>query len=85
MHFRAFCGILLPNTPNTQQSEVEKTKRIITLFLAIVCALALCVTAGAADTSVITDMKTDCVVDAAGSCQITQTVHGGHDRASAGI
>ena len=31
-------------------------------------------TAGAADTSVITDMKTDCVVDAAGSCQITQTV-----------
>ena len=65
---------MLPNTPNTQQSEVEKTKRIITLFLAIVCALALCVTAGAADTSVITDMKTDCVVDAAGSCQITQTV-----------
>ena len=53
---------------------MEKTKRIITLFLAIVCALALCVTAGAADTSVITDMKTDCVVDAAGSCQITQTV-----------
>ena len=28
---------------------MEKTKRIITLFLAIVCALALCVTAGAAD------------------------------------
>lgn len=53
---------------------MEKTKRIITLFLAIVCALALCVTAGAADTTVITDMKTDCVVDAAGSCQITQTV-----------
>ena len=53
---------------------MEKTKRIITLFLAIVCALALCVTAGAADTSVITDIKTDCVVDAAGSCQITQTV-----------
>ena len=53
---------------------MEKTKRIMTFFLAVVCALALCVTAGAADTSVITDMKTDCVVDAAGSCQITQTV-----------
>ena len=53
---------------------MEKTKRIITLVLAAVCVLALCITAGAADTTVITDMKTDCMVDAAGSCQITQTV-----------
>lgn len=53
---------------------MRKTKRIVTLILAALCALALCVTAGAADTSVITDMKTDCLVDAGGSCQITQTV-----------
>ena len=38
------------------------------------CVLALSVTAGAADATVITDMKTDCLVDAGGSCQITQTV-----------
>ena len=56
------------------ECEVEKTKRIITLVLAAVCVLALCITAGAADTTVITDMKTDCMVDAVGSCQITQTV-----------
>ena len=72
-HFVVFCYRIHQMCKRTE-CEVEKTKRIITLFLAIVCALALCVTAGAADTSVITDMKTDCVVDAAGSCQITQTV-----------
>ena len=38
------------------------------------CVLALSISAGAADTTVITDMKTDCLVDAGGSCQITQTV-----------
>ena len=53
---------------------MEKTKRLITLLLAVLCALALCVPAFAADATVITDMKTDCLVDASGSCQITQTV-----------
>ena len=53
---------------------MEKTKRLITLLLAVLCALALCVPAFAADVTVITDMKTDCLVDASGSCQITQTV-----------
>ena len=76
LQFRAFCGILLRNTPDiiTLRSEVEKTKRLITLLLAVLCALALCVPAFAADATVITDMKTDCLVDASGSCQITQTV-----------
>ena len=76
LHFHAFCGILLRNTPDiiTLRSEVEKTKRLITLLLAVLCALALCVPAFAADATVITDMKTDCLVDASGSCQITQTV-----------
>lgn len=54
---------------------MEKTKRIMTFFLAIVCALALCVTAGAADTSVITDMKTDCVVDAAAAARSRDRDH----------
>ena len=53
---------------------MEKTKRLITLLLAVLCALALCVPAFAADATVITDMKTDCTVDAAGNCQIIQTV-----------
>lgn len=51
---------------------MEKTKRLITLLLAVLCALALCVPAFAADVTVITDMKTDCLVDASGSCQITR-------------
>ena len=46
---------------------MEKTKRLITLLLAVLCALALCVPAFAADVTVITDMKTDCLVDASGS------------------
>ena len=44
------------------------------MMMALVCALALATGALAADTTTITDMKTDCVVDAGGSCQITQTV-----------
>ena len=53
---------------------VRKTKRLIAMMMALVCALALATGAMAADTTTITDMKTDCVVDAGGSCQITQTV-----------
>ena len=53
---------------------MRKTKRIVSLVLALLCVLALGITASAADTTVITDMKTDCLVDAGGSCQITQTV-----------
>ena len=36
--------------------------------------LMLSTGAGAVDSTTITDMKTDCLVDASGSCQITQTV-----------
>ena len=53
---------------------MRKTKRIVSLVLALLCVLALSISVGAADTTVITDMKTDCLVDAGGSCQITQTV-----------
>lgn len=53
---------------------MEATKRLFAAVLALVCALALCAPAGAADTTTITDMKTDCLVDAGGGCLITQTV-----------
>ena len=58
----------------SEYNEVRKTKRIIPLFLAVLCVLALTVCASAADATVITDMKTDCQIDAGGTCQITQTV-----------
>ena len=51
-----------------------KTKRILGFLLAAVCMLGLAFSAGAAESTMITDMKTDCLVDAGGSCQITQTV-----------
>ena len=53
---------------------MRKTKRITTLILAVFCLLTLTIGAGAAETTTITDMKTDCLIDAGGSCQITQTV-----------
>ena len=42
-------------------------------MITLACCLLLCVSALAADT-VITSMKTDCLVDASGGCQVTQTV-----------
>ena len=53
---------------------MRKTKRITTLILAVFCLLALTIGAGAAETTTIIDMKTDCLIDAGGSCQVTQTV-----------
>lgn len=53
---------------------MEATKRVFAVLLALVCALALCTAVSAAETTTITDMKTDCLVDAGGGCQITQTV-----------
>ena len=41
--------------------------------MCVVCLFALCTTALAADGS-ITAMKTDCLIDGAGSCQVTQSV-----------
>lgn len=57
-----------------KNKKVRHTKRIFPLLLAVLCVLALAIPAGAADSTVITDMKTDCLVDAGGTCQITQTV-----------
>lgn len=52
---------------------MSSTKRLCSLLIGIVCLLALCTTAFAADAT-ITAMKTDCLIDAAGGCAVTQSV-----------
>ena len=52
---------------------MRSTKRLFSILICIVCLFALCTTALAADAS-ITAMKTDCLIDGAGSCQVTQSV-----------
>lgn len=49
------------------------TKRLFLLLFCVFCAFALCTVALAADGS-ITAMKTDCLVDSSGACQVTQSV-----------
>ena len=54
--------------------EYEPGVRGTRKFLLLLgCCLVLCTTAFAADT-VIASMKTDCLVDASGACQVTETV-----------
>ncbi|MGM9558530.1 MAG: DUF2207 family protein [Oscillospiraceae bacterium] len=52
---------------------MRSTKRLFSILICVVCLFALCTTALAADAS-ITAMKTDCLIDGAGSCQVTQSV-----------
>ena len=52
---------------------MRSTKRLYSILICIVCLFALCTTALAADGS-ITAMKTDCLIDGAGGCQVTQSV-----------
>lgn len=52
---------------------MRSTKRLFLILICIVCLFALCTTALAADAE-ITAMKTDCLIDASGTCQITQSV-----------
>ncbi|MCI5992554.1 MAG: DUF2207 domain-containing protein [Clostridiales bacterium] len=52
---------------------MRSTKRLFSILICIVCLFALCTTALAADAS-ITAMKTDCLIDGTGSCQVTQSV-----------
>ena len=51
--------------------EVRTIKRLF-LLLALLAALTGC--ALAADSTTITDLRTDCLVTASGTCQVTQTV-----------
>jgi hypothetical protein len=66
LHFIGICGIF----KKRMNREARDTRK---LFLTLACCLMLCVSALAADT-VITSLKTDCLVDQAGGCQVTQTV-----------